>query len=101
MLEVIFMTPIENSSVVTNDTQGSQKYPHHRKQLKGRTSMREHGTKTTLVFLPADGEGSQLLLSKFSLLTIRRHIATRKQLFPYPQGDRSGQRKPKKGKNQQ
>ena len=25
--------------------------------------MREHGTKTTLVFLPADGEASWLLLS--------------------------------------
>ena len=101
MLEVIFMTPIENSSVVKNDTQGSQKYPHHRKQLKGRTSMREHGTKTTLVFLPADGEDSQLVLSKFSLLTIRRHSATRKQLLSYTQGDRSGQRKPKKDKHQQ
>ena len=101
MLEVIFMTPIENSYVVTNDTEGPQKYPHHRKQLKGRTSMREHGTKTTLVFLPADGEGSQSLLSKFSLLAIRRHSATRKQLFPYPQGDRLGLRKPKKDKHQQ
>ena len=28
--------------------------------------------------------------SKLSLLTIRRHSATRKHLFPYPQGDRSG-----------
>ena len=32
--------------------------------------MREHGTKTTLVFLPADGEASwSLLLSSVSLLT--------------------------------
>ena len=32
----------------------------------------------------------------FSLLTIRRHSATRKHLFPDPQGDRPGLRKPKK-----
>ena len=32
--------------------------------------MREHGTKTTLVFLPADGEASWLLLSSLvSLLS--------------------------------
>ena len=32
--------------------------------------MREHGTKTTLVFLPADGEASWLLLpSSVSLLS--------------------------------
>ena len=36
--------------------------------------MREHGTKTTLVFLPADGEASWSLLSStlsFSLLSGR------------------------------
>ena len=27
--EVIFVTPTENSSVVTNDTQGPQKYPNN------------------------------------------------------------------------
>ena len=32
---------------------------------------------------------------KFGLLTIRQHSATRKHLFPYPQGDRSGLTKPK------
>ena len=31
ILEVIFLTLTENSSVITNDTQGPQKYPHHRK----------------------------------------------------------------------
>ena len=36
--------------------------------------------------------------SKFGLLTARQHSATRKHLFPYPQGDKSGQRKPKKEK---
>ena len=38
--------------------------------------------------------------SKFGLLTIRRHSATRKHIFPYPQADRSGLRKPKKYKHQ-
>ena len=38
--------------------------------------------------------------SKFGLLTIRQYSATRKHLFPYPQGDRSGLRKPKKDKHQ-
>ena len=32
--------------------------------------------------------------SKFGLLAIRLHSATRKHPFPYPQGDRSGLRKP-------
>ena len=35
--------------------------------------------------------------SKFGLLTIRQHSATRKRLFLYPQGDRSDLRKQKKG----
>ena len=33
-------------------------------------------------------------ISKFGLLTIRRHSATSKHLLLYPQGDRSGLRKP-------
>ena len=36
-----------------------------------------------------------VVTSKFSLLTIRWHSATRKHLFLYPQNDRSGVRKPK------
>ena len=56
------MTLTENSSVITNDTQEPQKYPHHRKQLYERTSMCKHGTKITQVFLPADGETSWWLL---------------------------------------
>ena len=64
------MTLTENPSVVTNDIQGPQKYPHHRKWLLGRTLMHEHGTKTNLVFLPADGEASwSLLPSSVSLLS--------------------------------
>ena len=57
--------------------------------------MREHGTKTTPVFLPADGE-VLVATSKLGLLTIRQHNAIKKHLFPYPQGDRPGLRKPKK-----
>ena len=61
ILEVFFVTLTENSSVVTNDTQGPQKYP---------PEIAEHGTKNTLVFLPNDGEASWLLLlSSLSLLS--------------------------------
>ena len=35
--------------------------------------------------------------SKFDLLSIRWHSTTRKHLFLYPQGNRSGLRMPKKG----
>ena len=45
----------------------------------------QHGTKTTPVFLPADGEASWCLLQSFCLLTIRQHSATRKHLFLYTQ----------------
>ena len=38
--------------------------------------------------------------SEFSLLTIRRHSATKKHLLPCPQGDMSGLRKEKKEKLQ-
>ena len=63
--------------------------------------MHEHGTKTTMVFLPADGEASLVAAFKFGILMIRRHSAIRKHLFLYPQGDRSGLRKPKKDKHQE
>ena len=63
--------------------------------MMGYTSMCKHGTKTTPVFLPADGEAS-----KFGLFTTRQHSATRKHLFLYPQGDGSGLGKPKKDKHQ-
>ena len=60
--------------------------------------MCKHGTKTTSVFLPADIFKCLLVAtSKFGLLTIRWHSAIRKNLFPYPQGDKSGLRKPKRG----
>lgn len=38
--------------------------------------------------------------SKFAVLTVRWHRATRKHLFLFSQGDRSGPRKPKKDKYQ-
>ena len=46
----------------------------------------QHGTKTTPVFLPTDGQNSWFLLQKFGLLTVRRLSATRKHLFRFPQG---------------
>ena len=59
-----------------------------------------HGTKTTPLLLPDDGETSVSLFlpadGKFGLLTIRRHSATGKHPFPYSQGDRLGLRNPKK-----
>ena len=64
------MTLTENSSVVTNDTQDPQKYLHHPKWLQGSTSMREHGTITTLVFLPADRETSWSLLPSLVSLVL-------------------------------
>ena len=57
--------------------------------------MCEHGTKTTPVFLPADGEASwSLLPSSVSLLS---GSTVQPENRKYPQGDRSGLRKPKKG----
>ena len=53
------MALTENLSVVTNDIQGPQKYRHHRKAV-GMHFHEQHGTKTTMVFLPADGEVSWL-----------------------------------------
>ena len=65
--------------------------------------MREHGTKATPVFLPADGESSWWLLpSSVSLLlgdTVQPENTY--SCILYPQGDRSGLRKSKKHKHQQ
>ena len=41
----------------------------------------QHGTKTTPVFLPADGEVSWVVSSKFGLLTIMQHC---NQKIPMP-----------------
>ena len=55
------------------------------------TFMRNMALK--LPFLPADGEASWSL-------TVRPHNATRKHLFLYTQGDKSGLRKPIRDKHQ-
>ena len=60
--------------------------------------MDEHGTKTTPVFLPADGETSWLLLP--NLVSLLSGSAPRKHLFLHPQSDRSGLRIAKKDKYQ-
>ena len=57
ILEVIFATLTENSSVITNDTQGPQKYPTPQEIAVGTHFHAQHGTKTNPT-LPADGEGS-------------------------------------------
>ena len=96
--EVIFVTLTENSSFVTNDTQE----PHISTPTKvavGTHFHVRHGTKTTPVFFTCWWRSLLVTTSKFSLLTIRWHSATRDHLLLYPQGDRSGLRKPKKIKN--
>ena len=57
--------------------------------------MYEHGTKTTLVFLPADGEVYWSLPP--SLVSLLSGGTVQPENRKYPQGDRSGLRKPKKG----
>ena len=59
----------------------------------------QRGTKTTLVFLPAYGEGScSLLPSSVSLL--QGGTLQPENTFLYPQVDRSGLRNAKKDKHQ-
>ena len=63
--------------------------------------MREHATKTTLVFLSVYIEAFWLLLrSSVSLLPASTYSATRKHLSPYPQSDGPGLKKQKKDKHQ-
>ena len=92
------MTLTENSFVVTNDTQEPQKYPH----TGNSCSMDALPCATMTLKLP---QYFYLLMEKplgcyfqvWSLPTTKLHSATRKHLFLYAQGDRSGLRKPKKG----
>ena len=58
--------------------------------------MREHGTKTTVVVLLAGGEASYFQVQSSYYQAVQR---SKKHLFPYLQGDRSGLRKPKKDKH--
>ena len=55
-----------------------------------------HGTKTTLAFLPADGEASWSLLPSLVSLLSGSTLQPKTHLFLYPEGDRSGLRNPKK-----
>ena len=54
ILDLIFVTLTENSSVVTNYSKGTVKCPDHRKYLLLNTMA----LKLPWVFLPADGESS-------------------------------------------
>ena len=58
--------------------------------------MREHGTKTTVVFLPADGEAYFQVGSTY----YQAAQCNENTPIPYPQGNRSGLRKPRKFKQQ-
>ena len=59
-----------------------------------------HGTKTTPVFLLVDRKASWSLLQSSVSLLSGSTSATKKNLFLYPEGERSGLRKPKKDKHQ-
>ena len=99
ILEMIFVTlTFENSSVVTNDTQGPRKYSPPEIAV-GTHFHVWHGAKTILVVLPTDEETSCLVLPSLDSL-LSGDTATREDLFLYPQGDRSGLTKPKKDKHQ-
>ena len=91
-----FVIVTKNSFVMSSDSQGHQKYTT-RNSCSDKRRRTNLALKLPWLFLPADGEAS-FATSKFSLLPIRWHSATRKHLFPYPQGDRSGLRKPKMDK---
>ena len=52
------MTLTENSSVITNDTQGPWKISTPPEVAVGTHFHAKHGTKTISVFLRADGEAS-------------------------------------------
>ena len=60
--------------------------------------MCEHGTKTTPVFLP--GKASWVLLPSSVSLLFGSIVQPENTYSLYPQGDRSGLRKPKKDKHQ-
>ena len=62
--------------------------------------MLEHGTKTTLIVLPADGEASWLLLPNSVSLLSGGTVQPENTLFLYHQGDSSDLRKLKKDKHQ-
>ena len=82
------MTPLTNydSSVVTNYTQGPQKY--HTTGNSCRDALPRANMALKLPwFFTYRWRSLLAATSKFGLLTIRWHNATRKHLFPNPQGD--------------
>ena len=99
ILVAIFVSLTENSSVVTNDTLGRQKYPH------SRNSCREilpwvTGNKNYHSIFNCWWRSVLVITSQSGLLTILQHSITRKHLFLYPQGERSGKKKQKNDKRQ-
>ena len=74
------MTFTENSSVVTNDTQGPWKYPNHNKVLWGYTSMCDMALKLSQYFHLL--KSLLAAASKFSLLTITCQAAQGNQKTP-------------------
>ena len=66
ILEVTFVSLTENSSIMTNNTQGPWKYPT--KITVGTQFHVQHGTKTTPVCLPTDGEAFWFVFWSVSLL---------------------------------
>ena len=93
ILVAIFVSLTENSSLITNDTLGRQKYLHSRNScreiLPWVTGNNEEARRSLLVTTSQSG-----------LLTILQHSVTRKHLFLYPQGERSGKKKQKNDKHQ-
>ena len=99
ILEVIFLTLTENSSVITNNEwhPGTSEISTSPEIAVGmhfyvRTWHYNYPSVFTCWW-----RSLFVATSTFSLLTIRRHSATRKHLLLYPEGDWSGLTKPKKG----
>ena len=95
ILKVFFVPLNENSPFVKNDSQGLRNIHTTINSCKV-TFYEQYNSKIILVASPNDGEASWSLLLRFWLLIIRRYSATKKRLFPYPQGDSSGLREPKR-----
>ena len=62
ILELIFLTLTEKSFVVTNDSQAALVLPTPLEIAVWTHFLAQHGTKTTPIFLSADGEASYYYL---------------------------------------
>ena len=78
--------PSQNSLIVPEAM--NLKICSHGTSFKWSHFHARHGTKTSPVF--CWWRSLLVTTSKFGLLTIRQHSATRKHLFLHPQGERSG-----------